>query len=242
MDIETLSKNLGAGGAGLTGAISAGHATAAVRFRIGGPLRFLSHAETLRVLQRACSRARVPVRHTRGFNPHAKLSLPLPRTVGVESEDELLVIRLFKERGIEDAALLIRQAMDNELPNGFEVHGVELMASAVSFHPCSASYVFPLAAEGALVAGGRLKERIEAVVASDTQVMERRVPGHRKTRRVDVRPFVKSVEFEGDNLTIVCNITTAGTARVDELMQLFELRMEDLAGPIRRTQVQWDLA
>lgn len=242
MDIETLSENLGAGGAGLTDPMAAGHATAAVRFRIGGPLRFLSHAETLRVFQRACSRAGVPVRYTRGFNPHAKLSLPLPRPVGVESEDELLVVRLFKDPGMEDAAPLFRQAMDNELPNGFEVHGVELMASAVSFHPRSASYVFALAAEGAFMAGGRLCERIEAVLASHTQMMERKVPGRRKTRCVDIRPFVQSVKFERDNLTIVCNITAAGAARVEELMQLFELRMDDLAGPIRRTHVQWDLA
>ena len=34
-------------------------ATAVVRFGIGGLLRFLSHAETLRLFERACARARV---------------------------------------------------------------------------------------------------------------------------------------------------------------------------------------
>jgi hypothetical protein len=78
--------------------------TLAVRFRIGGALRFLSHAETSRVFQRACARAGIPVKYSAGFNPHPKLSLPLPRSVGVESDDELLVVRLSDEPRDVDGA------------------------------------------------------------------------------------------------------------------------------------------
>lgn len=74
-------------------------ATAVVRFAVRGWLRFLSHAETVRVFERGCARARVPVKYTQGFNPHAKLSLPLPRPVGVASDDELLILRLFDAQG-----------------------------------------------------------------------------------------------------------------------------------------------
>ena len=63
-----------------------------VKFRIWGNLRFLSHAETMSVFQRACVRAGIPVRHSEGFNPRPRMSLPLPRSVGVESDDELLVL------------------------------------------------------------------------------------------------------------------------------------------------------
>ncbi|MBN2271219.1 MAG: DUF2344 domain-containing protein, partial [Sedimentisphaerales bacterium] len=61
-----------------------------LKFRIWGNLRFLSHAETMKVFQRACARAGLDVAHTEGFNPRPRLSLPLPRSVGVESDEELL--------------------------------------------------------------------------------------------------------------------------------------------------------
>ncbi|MBW7991664.1 MAG: DUF2344 domain-containing protein, partial [Planctomycetes bacterium] len=54
-----------------------------IKFRIGGPLRFISHAQTLSVFQRACVRAGIEIRYSQGFNPRPRLSLPLPRPVGV---------------------------------------------------------------------------------------------------------------------------------------------------------------
>ena len=65
-----------------------------VRFKIEGRLRFLSHVETLKLFQRACARAGLQVRYSEGFNPRPRLSLPLPRPVGVESQDELLCVRV----------------------------------------------------------------------------------------------------------------------------------------------------
>ena len=67
-----------------------------MKFRIGRSLRFLSHAETLSLFQRACVRAGIDLCYSQGFNPRPKLSLPLPRPVGVESDDELLAVRVLK--------------------------------------------------------------------------------------------------------------------------------------------------
>ena len=57
-------------------------------------MRFLSHAETIRVFQRACVRAGVQIAYSQGFNPHQKMSLVPPRSVGVESNDDLLCLWL----------------------------------------------------------------------------------------------------------------------------------------------------
>ena len=60
---------------------------------------------------------------------------------------------------------------------------------------------------------------------------------------MDVRPFLKSIEF-GSNSGIVveCKIGSAGTIRVEEILKLLELDVEKLAMPIRRTSVQWQKA
>ncbi|MCH8149402.1 MAG: DUF2344 domain-containing protein, partial [Planctomycetes bacterium] len=61
-------------------------------FQVDGDLRFVSHHDMLRLFRRALARADVPVRFTQGFNPHPRMSLPLPRPVGMASEVEALMI------------------------------------------------------------------------------------------------------------------------------------------------------
>lgn len=220
-------------------------ATAAIRFRIGGALRFLSHAETLRVFARALARSAVPVRYTEGFNPHPKLSLPLPRPVGVRSDDELLVVRVtgdFGDRRLADRSgyeTAVKEALAEQLPAGIEVFNVALAAPSASFQPQGAEYVLPLrAADADLV--GALRERIVDVMASTTCMVERIAPGGKATRRIDVRPFLRSVRLEGADLVVQHAIGTAGSIRVEEILQLFGLQVRDLAGPVRRTNVAWE--
>jgi len=248
MTIEREKDNSGAGG---ECPALAGRATAAVSFRIGGPLRFLSHAETLRLFHRACARATLAVRYTGGFNPHPKLSLPLPRAVGVASADELLLVRLDDARGLpgpEDAsgrrhyAVMVREALQEVLPEGIEVQGVELMRPGASFQAVSAVYRFPLGFPAASERGQRLEQRIDELGRCTTLPIERSAPGKRRVRQIDLRAFLESAELTGDRLAVCCNITMAGSMRVDEMMQVFELNTEDLAGPIRRTDVQWNLS
>lgn len=232
--------------AGRPGATATTRATAAVRFRIGGVLRFLSHAETLRVFERACARAALPVRHTEGFNPHAKLSLPLPRPVGVQSDDELLVARLAGDFGVwrlEDRSeyeTAIRQALAEQLPDGIEVFEVALAGPSASFQPQGAEYVLPLRIVADADLTDALNERIAGVMASTTCMVERIAPEGKATRRIDVRPFLRSARLEGTDLIVQHAIGAAGSIRVDEILRLLNLQVQDLAGPVRRVNVAWE--
>jgi len=228
----------------------AGEATAAqaaVWFRIGGLLRFLSHAETLRVCARACARAGVPVKHTTGFNPHPRLSLPLPRSVGVESDDELLVLWLSAERdgldlsGLshEESAAWIGEALRGVLPAGIEVLRVKVSGTAVSFQPRAASYEFRYGSSRSADFLETLERRVRDLLESTSLTVERKLPGERRARRIDVRPFIESIRPASGGLVVRCNVTGAGSIRIGEILQLLELKTEDLAAPIRRTEVQW---
>jgi len=228
----------------------AGEATtaqAAVWFRIGGLLRFLSHADTLRVCQRASARAGIPVKHTMGFNPHPRLSLPLPRSVGVESDDELLVLWLSVDldgldlSGLshEECAAQIGQALQRALPAGIEVLRVKVSGDAVSFQARAASYQFRYGSNRSADFLEALEQRVRGILESTSLTVERKLPGDRRARRIDVRPFIESIQPAGDGLVVRCNVTGAGSIRVGEILQLLELTTEDLAAPIRRTEVEW---
>jgi radical SAM-linked protein len=214
--------------------------TLVVRFRIKESLRFLSHAETLRLWQRACARAGIAVKYTAGFNPHPRLSLPLPRSVGVESEDELLVIRLSEEPRDADGTYEVRaqQSLQKTLPAGIDIIRVELGGPG-SFQARSVEYEFCLREDRAAGLAESLQQTGMRVLADESWIVDRRRPEDPKVRRVDVRPFLESIRVAGRCVAVKCNVMAAGSIRIEEILQLLELKMEDLAGPIRRTAVEW---
>lgn len=219
-------------------------ATAAIRFRISGAMRFLSHAETARVWQRACARAALPVRYSEGFNPHPRMSLPLPRPVGVEAEEEVLLVRLGEEGGTGESRAerqtAMRQALAEQLPEGMEVRAVDLVGAGASFQPQSAEYVLPLRVEARADLGERLRAEIVTVMESERCMVERASGEGKAARAVDVRPFLLSVRLDAGALTVPHRTGAGGSIRVEEILRLFGLGPPDLAGPVRRTNVIWE--
>jgi radical SAM-linked protein len=219
---------------------------AVIRFRIAGALRFLSHAETARLWQRACARAALPVRYSQGFNPHPRLSLPLPRPVGVEAQEELLVVKLDADQGTApmgaeaDRAAAVKQALARQLPEGMDVLAVDLVPASASFHPQSAEYVLPLRVEEEAGLAERVQGDAARVMEREHCMVERASAEGRATRTVDVRPFLRSIRLEEGNLIVQHRTDGAGSIRVDEILQLFGLHPRDLAGPVRRTNVVWE--
>ena len=99
--------------------------TVLITFKIRGNLRFLSHSETVSVFERACVRAEVALRYSEGFNPRPRLSLPLPKSVGMEVDGDLACIGILgSDEGVD--AERLAAAIGGELPAGMEVVSVEL--------------------------------------------------------------------------------------------------------------------
>ena len=218
-----------------------------IKFKIRGNLRFLSHAETVKVFQRACVRATTKagshgvgsLAYSQGFNPRPKLSLPLPRSVGVEADDDLLCLRV--KRATSESR--IRAELSAQLPEGFELLSVNVAKTKTSFQPSAATYVFAVKWE---YLNEKLKATIKRLLASESLFVNRELYLGRDTRYkirdtkiVDVRPFLKSIELCDRNIAVECKISSAGSIRVDEILKLLELDVEKLAAPIRRTSVKW---
>jgi radical SAM-linked protein len=218
--------------------------TVAIRFRIAGTMRFLSHAETGRVLQRAFARAGLPMRYSEGFNPHPRMSLPLPRPVGVEAEEELLVARLCEGEGTVESrverAAVVQRALVEQLPEGMEVRAVDLMEAGASFHPRSAEFVLPLRIEARADRAARLPEEMARVMKAERCIVQRTSGEGKAARPVDVRPFLLAVRLEGGALLVQHRTGAGGSIRVEEILALFGLGPQDLAGPVRRTNVIWE--
>jgi radical SAM family uncharacterized protein/radical SAM-linked protein len=94
-----------------------------VTFSKTGDARFLSHRNTMDVLERAIRAAGLPARYSEGFNPHMKLSMGPALALGLESRHEV-----FDAEGIApfpaDAAARIAE----KLPTGISILDVRELA------------------------------------------------------------------------------------------------------------------
>ena len=88
-----------------------------VRYAKRGRLRFISHRDFARALERAIRRADVPIAYSAGFTPHPKVSYVGACPTGVASEAEYLELGLASR--VEPERL--RAILDASLPLGLDV-------------------------------------------------------------------------------------------------------------------------
>jgi radical SAM-linked protein len=88
-----------------------------IRYARWGPLRFSSHRDFQRALERALRRARVPMAYSAGFSPHPRISYANAAPTGAASEAEFVEIAVV--RRCDPAAL--REALDAALPPGLDI-------------------------------------------------------------------------------------------------------------------------
>ena len=88
-----------------------------IRFAAEGPLRYVSHLDLMRVWERVCRRAGLPLATSHGFSPRPKIALAAPLAVGVTSEAELLDILLTARIDLDN----VMRRLSAELTPGLRV-------------------------------------------------------------------------------------------------------------------------
>ena len=114
-----------------------------VTFAKSGDARFLSHRNTMDVLERAIRAAGLPARYSEGFNPHMKLSMGPALPLGLESRHEV-----FDVEGVDRFPSDAAEAIAARLPAGLSVSDVRCLdpqEPALSKSVKSARYLVRLA-------------------------------------------------------------------------------------------------
>ena len=118
-----------------------------VRFRVGGDVRYCSHHDMMRLMTRTLVRACWPMVYSQGFNPHPRISLCVPRPVGIASEDEHLLVRVGEDFTLTPAA----DRLAGQLPDGIDL----LNVVQGRFKPSAAIYQLDLPVEQLERLGGK---------------------------------------------------------------------------------------
>lgn len=61
-----------------------------IKYSKESDIKFLSHLDLMRTIQRVIRRAKLPIEYSKGFNPHMSISIAQPLSVGVYSTGEYL--------------------------------------------------------------------------------------------------------------------------------------------------------
>ena len=75
-----------------------------------GAIRFVSHLDMFRIMQRAVRRAQIPLWYTEGFNPHPYISFLLPLSLTVEGLREPVDLRIVGDMPPEEVAGCLNEA------------------------------------------------------------------------------------------------------------------------------------
>ncbi len=209
------------------------HDRLGIWFEVRGDARFLSHRDMMRVMERAAARAELPMKFSQGFNPRPKLSLPLPRPVGIASQTELLVLELSEP--VDPAAALDR--LRSQLPPGVTPTGAALLEPGKAPQPRWAEYGLDLDETRA----ADVERRVAALADQPTWPWQRE--SHNAPRNLepmDLRPLVAALALSGRSLRFRLIPRDQSWARVDEVLALVGLDdPADRAGVVRLA-VSWE--
>lgn len=189
-----------------------------VRVRWGrkGLVRFLSHLDNVRVIERAIRRAGVPVEYTLGFHPHMKLSFGPPLQLGYSSEAEYFDISLESPFHADMA-----DRFSDTLPDGYYV----IRAQSIIGTKVSLSGKLNRAVYGVVVQkNSEYQSRIDDLLLKESVEIERITKDDTKT--VDIRAAISVLEYRDQSpmdddmaeIYMELGVGSAGYARPSEVL------------------------
>ena len=207
-----------------------------VQYTKVGDLRFISHLDLTRVMERGLNRARLPMAYSEGFHPMPKIAYGPALALGISSRVELADFFLTQPVTPEDFV----ERMNQVLPAGCLVEKAQLW-------PISAP---PLAAV-INRAAYQVRVRVSSVVNSETlskfilDILEKEAilvlrQKKRRQREVDIRPYlldlsVRKVDPEQVGLTMLLAAGSEGATNPKEVLGLLNLDLTQPGILVERT-------
>jgi len=182
------------------------------RFAKTGTLRLLSHHDLMRTIERMLRRADLPFKSTAGFHPTPRVHFALALPLGIEGREEVVEMEFMRELDADQALARLNE----QAPAGLDFTRVSVVHSRATAMPRRAVYRLAL-----------LPERIAAATHSCADLMAQSAIWVDRLRpspkRLNIRPFFRSIAVRDSALSLDFWVTPTGTARPDELLKLLDL-------------------
>lgn len=166
-----------------------------VWFSKTGTARYISHLDLNRCMSRAFHKAKLPLWYTEGFNPHVFLTFAAPLSLGFESRNEAMDIRLIEDIPYPE----LIEKLNAGLPHDIRVFAItepEMKANDIA----NAEYVMRLETTDVKAA----LEEMKSVLAQPEILVEKHTKKGSKT--IDIKPNFESMEFSEDEGELVMTV------------------------------------
>lgn len=106
-----------------------------IQFTKYGDMKYVSHLDMIRLFTRMFHRAELPVAYSNGFNPHPKMSVLLPLSVGFESSCEYLDAEFEKSVSMLECLKKLKSAapLGMEIPQICELNETSRKAKEIRY-------------------------------------------------------------------------------------------------------------
>lgn len=184
----------------------------------------------MRLFARAVRRAGLEIDYSQGYNPKPRLSLTLPRPVGLTSQTDLLVVDL--PEPIEPGEFCRRLAQ--HLPAGIEMtRDFRFVGRAPQ--PVVAEYCLQLPPESR----SGLDRKIKDIMQKTKLPVERLGKKSGRTQPVDIRKYLERLEFDSGELSFSVSCGPGGSAKPAEVLALLDLDTPANRVRLTRRKVQY---
>ncbi len=153
-----------------------------------GDMKYISHLDTIRFLERLFKKANIKVKFSEGFHPRPKMSFGNPVSLGVEAYNEVMDLELAED--MDNDELLAK--MNEFCPEGIRFKAVEEVPRKASIVNDFEIMIYEITGEQGVI------DRIAAVLAQD-EIIEERIK-KRKLQKRDLKEKLVDYRVEGNVL------------------------------------------
>ena len=164
-----------------------------IKFSKESDIKFVSHLDLAKTIQRIVKRSGLPIKYSKGFNPHMAISIGQPLSVGMYSVGEYLDIE-FTEKLEEE---FIKDTLNANLPSGIKIHEVVFIEERENVkNPPQAMAIVEEAEYEIRIKysdNKNLKQEVEALLGKDEwRIVKKSKSGEKE---VDIKPMVKEFHY-----------------------------------------------
>lgn len=155
-------------------------------------MKFISHLDLLRFLERVLLKGDIPIKYSQGFHPRPKISLGNPISLGTEAYNEVMEIELERDMLNDEILEKIKKVQ----VNGFEVVKIEDATEKES--------IVERYKTGVYLITGKIQdiEKIKELLLQE-EIIENKEKNGKITKR-DLKSKIKKVEIKSENQIEIC--------------------------------------
>ncbi|EKO1912817.1 DUF2344 domain-containing protein [Clostridium botulinum] len=174
-----------------------------IKFSKEGNIKFVSHLDLQRTLQRNFKRSGLPVEYSKGFNPHIIMSLAQPLAVGLYSKGEYLDVSFIEE---EDENIIVDK-LNNTAPSGIKYfkavklkEGTNKKVFKSMAAVAAAKYIIEIKYKNT----EKLKDELKTLLNMDNWDIIKK--GKKGSKNVNIRSMIKNIDYSIESNLLKINV------------------------------------